>query len=132
MPVFKVKPKLQKHTGNPAILGAVTTVTSFRLRVGRGQAVSSQAVLSGLVTWIDQSIHSLMQRPDHWTGKNRCGQRDIWVDGKIMKEQNKKVFQNHRGCQLYLRSECKWCHIYVCSPCQVITQSFKFVNWLNS
>ena len=38
-----------------------------------------------------------------------------------MKEQNKKVFHNHRCCQLCLRSEPKWCHMYVYSPFQLET-----------
>ena len=35
-----------------------------------------------------------------------------------MKEQ-KKVFQNHRYCKLFLESERQWCHMYVFSPFQV-------------
>ena len=34
-------------------------------------------------------------------------------------EAQKKEFQNYI-CQLYLRSECKWCLMCVCSPFQVI------------
>ena len=38
-----------------------------------------------------------MQRPIIWTGKNRCGRVEIWVDGlKNEGAKNKKVFQNHR------------------------------------
>ena len=44
-----------------------------------------------------------------------------------MKEQ-KKLFQDHRYCQLCLRSECKWCHMHVCSALQVIRHILKFVN----
>ena len=47
-----------------------------------------------------------------------------------MKE--KKVFQNHRYCQLCLRSDCKWCHLCVCCIFQVIRHILKFVNWVNS
>ena len=53
-----------------------------------------------------------------WTGKKN--------------EVAKKVFQNHRYIQLCLRSECKWCHMSVCSLFQVIRHILKFVNWLNN
>ena len=90
----------------------------------------SQVITS--VMFVEQSqLYAETRPPVIWTGKDRCGRVGIWVDGKKMKEQNKKVFQNHRCCQLCFRSECKWGHMYVCSPFQVITHSFKFVNWLN-
>ena len=69
-----------------------------------------------------QLKHSFMQRPIVWMGKNRCGWIEIWVVGwwQVKKEGAKKVFQNHMYCQLCLRRECKWCHMCVCSPHQVI------------
>ena len=53
------------------------------------------------------------------------------MGGRVKELRSKKVSQNHRNCQLCLRSECKWCHMCVCSPFQVIRHILKFVNWHN-
>ena len=51
------------------------------------------------------------------------------MSGRVKNEGAKKVFQNHRYCQLCLKSECKWCHMCVVySPFQVIRHILKFVN----
>ena len=70
-------------------------------------------------------LYAETRPPVIWTGKNCCGRVEIWVDGwwtgKNMKEQKK-----------FLRSECKWCDMCVCSPFHVIRHILKFVKWLNS
>ena len=81
------------------------------------------------------SWHSFMQRHVHPSfGRVKTivdGLKYGWM-GKKMKEQKTKIFQNHRYCQLCLTSGCKWSHVCVCSPFQVIRHMLKFVNWLNS
>ena len=57
---------------------------------------------------------ALCRHPVVWTGKNCCGQVEIWVD-RYKREGTENVFQNHRYCQLCLRSEWKWCLMCVCT-----------------
>ena len=47
--------------------------------------------------------------------------------------QGKKLRSKKRSSKtIDIVSECKWCHMCVCSPFQVKKMYLKFVNWLNS
>ena len=72
---------------------------------------------------INLTLTIALCRDPSWTGRNMGGRVKNW---------SKTFFPNHRYCQLCLKSECKWCHMCVCSPFQVIRHILKFVNWLNN
>ena len=59
-------------------------------------------------------LYAETRPPVIWTAKHHCGWVEIWVDGYKNEGANKGLPKPY--CQICLRSECKWCHMCVCSP----------------
>ena len=50
------------------------------------------------------------------------------MGGQVQNEGAKTSFKTIDIVSYALKSECKWCHMCVCSPFQVIRHILKFVN----